>query len=101
MQSVVRHSGDERCPTFTHASIQKMQSVTEIQQTRAIRTMPIETALLEDRSKLKKDTLQTHPIKKGDEDNLVGRARNDVIDQLPICLYFVIFTALVFPANFR
>jgi hypothetical protein len=37
------------------------------------------------------DTLQTHPIEKRNANNLVGRARNDVTDKLPICLYFVIF----------
>jgi hypothetical protein len=72
-----------------------MQSVTEIQQRRGDTNDANRNSALEDRSKLKKDTLQTHPIKKGDENNLVGRARNDVIDQLPICLYFVIFTARV------
>jgi hypothetical protein len=39
----------------------------------------------------KKDTLQTHPAKKRNENNLVGQARNDVSNRHFLCRYFVIF----------
>jgi hypothetical protein len=49
------------------------------------------TALSKATQNSKEDTQQTHSIGKCNENNLVGQARNDVTDKLPLCLYFVIF----------
>jgi hypothetical protein len=58
-----------------------MQPVTESQQRNARyeRMQPVNSAL-DGRSNTKKDILQTHPIEKRNENNVVGQARNDVIE---------------------
>jgi hypothetical protein len=78
-ENVVQH--------FTRASIRKMQLVTESQQKKMHET---NEANRKQRSRWpgqnsKNDILKTQPIKNRSENNLIGQARNDVIELRPIC----------------
>jgi hypothetical protein len=73
-----------------------MQSVTEsLQKKKREKKMQAGKQRLEARSQARrqtrKDTLETRPVEKRNENNLVGHTQNDVTDKLKICPYFVIF----------
>jgi hypothetical protein len=71
----------------TQASIPKMHPVTETQQRRARNEQcQQEAAFSKIAQSSKKDILETHPVKKRIKNNLVGAMRNNVINQLSLCL---------------
>jgi hypothetical protein len=78
-----------------HASKRKRNLSQKLSKDETIRTVPIEKALSKIAQSSRKDTLQTHPVKKSNKSNLVGGMQNNVTNQFPLCLYFVISTTLL------
>ena len=100
--SVARHSNNGRFPTFhscehpENATCHRNSATGQPQPQLAQWDPELSNIALNSRKIFFRRILPKNVIK----NNLVGGAKKDVINQLPACLYFVIFTTPVFYKTF-